>query len=249
MSSSTDIAVRLGALRASTADLLAGLGATQWADADMRAPSALPDWTRGHVLTHLGRNADGIAATLAGALRGEIVLRYPDGPAGRAADIEAGSGRSAVELIDDVRESAARLDRIFGAVTDAKAWQRPSDSDRPAHTWLNNRWREVEIHRVDLLGSYGPADWPAAFVDYLLPRLANPDELTPRLSGAVRIEVAHDGSTTTDLGGTVWTAGPDEAHAPVSVTGPDWAVLAWLIGRPALAAAALTAAPELTPWS
>ncbi len=249
MSSSTDIAVRLGALRASTADLLTGLGATQWADVDMRAPSALPDWTRGHVLTHLGRNADGIAATLAGALRGEIVLRYPDGPAGRAADIEAGSGRSAVELIADVRESAARLDRIFGAVTDAGAWERPTDSDRPAHTWLNNRWREVEIHRVDLLGSYGPPDWPAAFVDYLLPRLVRPDALAPRLSGAVRIEVGHEGSTTTDLGGTVCSVSPGEAGEPVSVAGPDWAVLAWLIGRPALVASALTATPELTAWS
>jgi maleylpyruvate isomerase len=246
---STDTAARLGALRASTADLLTGLGALEWADEDMRAPTALPDWTRGHVLTHLGRNADGIAATLAGALRGEIVARYPNGPEGRAADIEAGSGRGAVALLADVRESAARLDRVFGAVAEADGWELPSDNDRPARGWINNRWREVEIHRVDLLGPYGPADWPAGFVGYLLPRLADPARLTPRVTRALRIEVASDGSTTTDLGGTVWTADPNESGEPVVVAGPDWAVLGWLLGRPALVSADLTATPELGQWS
>src|SRR6266705_1335568 len=184
---------QLAALRASTADLLAGIEAEQWSDTDMRAPSLLPNWTRGHVLTHIARNADGITATLAGALRGEIVLRYPDGPAGRAADIEDGAGRSAVELVDDVRESTARIDRLFGAVADADGWDLPSDT-RPARAWVKARWKEVEVDP--------------------------------------------DGSTTTDLGGTVWTAGSGD---PVVVRGPDWALLAWLVGRPMLAAGAVTA--------
>jgi maleylpyruvate isomerase len=239
--STTDL--RLAALRASTADLLSGIDAEKWSDADMRAPSALPNWTRGHVLTHIARNADGITATLAGALRGEIVLRYPRGPAGRAADIEHGAARSAVELVDDVRESAARIDRLFGAVADADGWDLPSDT-RPARAWLRARWQEVEVHRTDLLGAYSAADWPAEFVDYLLPRLAA--EVGPRLTGgAVRVEVDPDGSTTTDLGGTVWTAGSGD---PVLVRGPDWALLAWLLGRPLLAADAVTATPGLTPW-
>jgi maleylpyruvate isomerase len=233
---------QLAALRASTAGLLAGIDAEQWSDADMRAPSLLPNWTRGHVITHIARNADGITATLAGALRGEIVLRYPDGPAGRAADIEDGAVRSAVELVDDVRESAARIDRLFGAVADADGWDLPSDT-RPVRAWVKARWKEVEIHRVDLAGAYTAADWPAEFVDYLLPRMA--DEVGSRLDTAVRVEVDPDSSTTTDLGGKVWTAGSGD---PVVVRGPDWALLAWLIGRPMLAAGAVTATPELTPW-
>ena len=36
---------------------------------------------------------------------------------------------------------------------------------------------------------------------------------------------------------------------PVSVIGPDWALLAWLVGRPAAAAAALSATPELPQWA
>lgn len=239
-----EVAARLAEIRASTSALLAGLDEQRWSDADMRAPSALPSWTRGHVLTHIARNADGITATFAGTLRDEIVPRYPKGSAGRNADIEAGAGRSAVELLADVRDSAERLDRLFGALTDADAWDRPADGERPARAWLRPRWREVEIHRADLLGRYGASDWPAAFVDYLLPRLA--DEVGSRTTQPLRIEVTADGSTTTDLGGSTWTSGAGDA---VEVRGPDWALLAWLIGRPALAGDQLSATPQLAPWS
>lgn len=240
-----EVIARLAELRASTSALLAGLDEQRWSDSDMRAPSLLPGWTRGHVLTHVARNADGIAATLAGALRDEIVPRYPKGPAGRNADIEAGAGRSAVDLLADVRDSAERLDRLFGAVTDASAWDRPTDRERPAWSWLPARWREVEIHRADLAGRYGAADWPATFVDYLLPRLAG--EVGKRAEQPLRIEVAADGSTTTGLGGSVWTSG--DGGDPVVVRGPDWALLAWLAGRPTLAGDRLSARPELAPWS
>ncbi|MDT4974596.1 MAG: maleylpyruvate isomerase, partial [Pseudonocardiales bacterium] len=95
----------LAELRTSTVALLRGVDAERWTDDEVRAPSLLPGWTRGHVLAHLARNADGISRTLSGALRGERVPRYPGGPAGRAADIEAGSTRGFVELAADVRES------------------------------------------------------------------------------------------------------------------------------------------------
>ena len=239
----SDRVSRLAEVRASTSALLAGLDAERWADADLREPSALPGWTRGHVLTHIARNADGIAATLAGALRGEVVRRYPNGSTGRDADIEAGSGRGAVELIVDVRDSAERLDRLFGAVTDASGWDLTTENERPAHSWLAARWREVEIHRADLRGTYGAAGWPATFVGYLLPRLAA--EVGTRTSRPLRVEVAHEGSTTTDLGGTSWTSGGDG----VTVRGPDWALLAWLTGRPSLADGQLSTMPELSPWN
>jgi len=240
-----EVVARLAQIRASTSGLLAGLDEQRWSDSDVRAPSVLPDWTRGHVLTHLARNADGIVATYAGALRDEIVPRYPKGPAGRSADIEAGAGRSAVELLADVRDSADRLDRLFGALSDAGAWERLTDGERPASAWLNTRWREVEIHRADLGGSYGAADWPAAFIAYLLPRLAN--EVSERAIQSLRVVVADDIATMSGLGGSVWTSG--EEPDPVTVRGPDWAVLAWLIGRPTLARNQLSAQPELAAWS
>lgn len=234
---------RLAEVRASTSALLAGLDVERWTDTDVRAPSVLPGWTRGHVLTHIARNADGIAATLAGALRDEIVPRYPGGGAGRDADIEAGAGRGAVELIADVRDSADRLDRVYGAVADASGWDLTTENGRPAHTWLNARWREVEIHRADLRGAFGASGWPATFVGYLLPRLAG--EVSIRTSQPLRIEVAHDGCTTTDLGGSTWPSGGADG---ITVRGPDWALLAWLTGRPALADGQLSTMPELSPW-
>ena len=45
----------LESLADATAGLIMGVGGLT--DADPREPSLLPGWTRGHVLTHLARNA------------------------------------------------------------------------------------------------------------------------------------------------------------------------------------------------
>jgi maleylpyruvate isomerase len=239
----TSVVAALADLRTSTAALIRGVEAEQWTDADMREPSVLPGWTRAHVLTHIARNADGIARTLAGALRGEVVARYPEGRAGRDADIEAGATRAATELIADVRESADRLDRVFGAVADADGWELPTE-DRPAGDYARARWREVEIHRVDLAGAYTPDEWPASFISYLLPLLV--DTVPSRAHGALKITVTPDCSTTTDLPASVWTLGSGEQ---INVAGPDWALLAWLAGRPQIVEGVLSAPPNLGPWS
>src|SRR5258708_2431063 len=41
-------------------------------DDEARRPSLLPGWTVGHVLTHIARNADGLARMFTGAQRGEV---------------------------------------------------------------------------------------------------------------------------------------------------------------------------------
>jgi maleylpyruvate isomerase len=235
---------RLGSLRHSTAALLRGVTAEGWSDADVRAPSLLPGWSRAHVLTHLARNADGLHTTVAGALRGERVPRYPHGPQGRNADIETGSGRSPSELLADVRSSADQLDRILDDVARADGWQLQCD-DRTTGDYLWARWREVEIHRVDLAGSYTADQWPAEFVAYLLPLLA--ESLSDRAAGALRITVTATGSRTADLPGTSWSVG-----GPGDVTelaGPDWALLAWALGRPDATGGTLGSMPELSRWT
>ena len=232
----------LATLRTSTVGLLRGVDAERWTDDEVLAPSLLPGWTRGHVLAHIARSADGISRTLSGALRGERVPRYPGGSAGRAADIEAGSTRGFAELTADVRESADRLDRLFAAIADADGWDLPTE-DLPAREYVVSRWREVEIHRVDLAGAYTADQWPAEFVDHLLPQAVS--DIADQGAGPLRIEVAPEGSVTTDLGGRVWTVGTGR---PTVVTGPDWALVAWLIGRPAATAGALSEMPELPTW-
>ena len=57
---------------------------------DASAPSLLPGWTVGHVLTHLARNADSMVRVLDAAERGEVVERYPGGMPTRNADIDGG---------------------------------------------------------------------------------------------------------------------------------------------------------------
>ena len=242
----TNVSVRLAAVRASTAALVDGLEAEQWSDTDMTAPSLLPGWTRAHLLTHVARNADGIAATLAASLRGEQVVRYPNGHSGRDADIEAGAGRPAVAVLADVRESADRLDRVFGAVADAHGWDAPAEDGKPASSFVTMRWREVEVHRVDTAGGYLPSGWPPDFVEYLLPRLI--EAASERTDRPLQVEVAAEGSVTSSLPGSQWQVGDADTER-VRVAGPDWAVLAWLTGRPSVVGEALSAAPELAPWA
>lgn len=239
---SADLSTRLTAMRASTSAMIADFDGQRWADVDMAAPTDLPDWTRGHVLTHIARNADGIARALSGALRGEVVKRYPDGPKGRAADIAAGAGRPVLEQLADVRESADRLDRMFGAVADADAWDATGDN-RPSRSWIRARWQEVEVHRVDADSGYTVDQWPADFVALLLPRLA--DRLPDRARGPLRLVVTTDGSLNSELVGREWAVPGDD---PVDVRGPDWAVLAWLTGRTSTVGEAMTALPELGRW-
>src|SRR6266568_1849145 len=85
-----------------------------------REPSLLPGWTRGHVLTHIARNADGMVNLLHWARTGTQTPMYAS-PESRAADIEAGAGRPAAGLAADVRESAATLAAAAAAMP-GDAW-------------------------------------------------------------------------------------------------------------------------------
>src|SRR5204863_7315242 len=104
--------------------------------------------------------------------RGENVAQYPGGREQRAADIEAGARRSAAELIADVAEASARADHAFASYP-ADRWDQLTGGgvgiDSPASNLPFGRWREVEVHMVDLGLGYSPADWPIEIVDGWLP--------------------------------------------------------------------------------
>jgi len=132
---------------------------------DGGAPSRLPGWTVGHVLTHLARNADSLVRAFEGAACGEVVARYPAGPAGRDADIEAGAGRPAGEPLDDVRRTIWRLESAWSGHTTWDGVSREGDGlEIPIGKMPFLRWRETEVHRVDLGLGYEPADWPSTYV-------------------------------------------------------------------------------------
>jgi len=161
-------------------DAIAGL-----TDAQARQPSLLPGWSVGHLLTHIARNADSAVRRLEGAARGQIVDQYPGGAAGREADIEAGASRPARALIDDVAQSSAAVDEIC-ATFPSDAWEngtRPLSGEvQPAHRVVFSRWREVEVHHVDLGLGYQPSEWPTELVQTWLPGIleALPDRADPK---------------------------------------------------------------------
>jgi len=169
--------------REATARLLATLDALD--DATARRPSRLPEWTVGHVVTHLARNADSLVRMLEGAAAGRVVDQYEGGLPARAADIAAGAGRPAAELMADLGRAIADLDNAWRRVPDG-VWatghgRMGSGELCPCAEMPFRRWREVEIHRVDLGLGAEPAEWPPAYVELELTRtLAGlPDRLTP----------------------------------------------------------------------
>ncbi|MBM9507923.1 maleylpyruvate isomerase family mycothiol-dependent enzyme [Actinacidiphila acididurans] len=196
--------------------------ASRFTDSDVRAPSLLPNWSRGHVLTHVARNADGGRRLLLWARTGVETAEYPS-LAARDEEIENGAGRSADALVADLRESAAEFAAEYRRMTTA-AWDRTvrwtRGQERPAARAADSRLTEVLVHHVDLDAGYTPAQWPPHFVHDMLGRVvasfgARDDAPPMRLH-------ATDTDTRYDIGGT----------PPVpEIHGAESSLLSWLMGR------------------
>lgn len=156
-----------------------------------RQPSRLPSWSVGHLITHLARNADAHRRRIEGAIDGVDVPKDEGGSEQRSREIEAGAGRSAVELVEDLRDSQALLETAFQRAA-AAGWPKPADdrhghypaSGSPAH-----RLREVEMHHVDLNLDYRPDQWPREYVEWDLANLLQtvPDRLSSAQDAAALV--------------------------------------------------------------
>ena len=131
---------------------------------DLRAPSRLPGWTRGHVLTHVARNADALGNVVRSGVTGQITPMY-ESTERRNADIEEGSGRSPADIEADIESSAERLlalladvpaDRLDVAVPTGRGF----DMRLLDVPWM--RLREVSYHHVDLGVGFSLAVPPGA---------------------------------------------------------------------------------------
>jgi len=142
-------------------------------DAQVVAPSLLPDWTVGHVLTHIARNADSFVLMLDAAARGEVGAQYPGGRPQRNADIDAGAARTADAVRDDVARSNAVLETAF-SVASAGGWVGEGDSvlgRLPMAELPFRRWRETVVHHADAGLDFTWRAWPDDYVRIELHRM------------------------------------------------------------------------------
>ena len=191
-------------------------------DEQWRAPSRLPDWTRGHVATHIARHADALCRLAQWARTGERQDMYPS-LEHRASEIEAGSGRSGLDLQIDLDTSAGRLSSAFDEVEAANAWDVVVEMSRglrvPARLLPLARLLEVVIHHVDLDVGYEITDIDTQTAEWLLEWCAfrlRDREAFPKL------QLTSDSGFTTAVG---------SAGEPVAVSGSSANLLGWLLGR------------------
>jgi maleylpyruvate isomerase len=135
-------------------------------DEQVGEPSLLPGWSRGHVLSHLSRNADSHVWLFEGAVAGEVRHQYASLDQ-RRTDIEAGADRSAQELRDDLHAACDRLESAWSGLSDDR-WESEGiavPGPRTMGELVFRRLREVEVHHVDLAVGYSRSDWPSVYVE------------------------------------------------------------------------------------
>ena len=197
-------------------------------DDDVRAPSALPGWSRGHVITHIARNAEAIRGMTERAKHGEMGPMYPGGWEERDRGIGAGASRPVAELLADVESAQAALEATWASVTE-DVWQTGTGYRLSGPATLADfvfiRWREVSIHTVDLASpGVDPLDaWRSLEAEYL-------DEEWRWTTAGLAERVPE---------GTVLVLSPGDRPARAYGKGPEVVVnhdpvpqaLAWLTGR------------------
>lgn len=208
-------------------------------DTVARRPSALEGWSVGHVLNHLARNAESHVGVFTAAARGEVGAQYPGGTEERARLIEEGADQPAAVLAENLREAHARLEAAWAA-TDERAWTDGlglwTAGAASLAEFVIRRWREVEIHSIDLgLGDLGGPDWGSLSDEYLeLETAISLRGLRSRLPDGISLHVIPESSPAYVIG---------SEPKPMAVRGSDRAILKWLTGR-----GGEPGWPALKPW-
>lgn len=209
-------------VRTATAQLLGDT--IRVSDEDWREPSRLPDWSRGHVATHLARHADAVVRLTEWARTGRRTAMYASAQ-DRTTEIEAGASRPGLDLQVDLDETSERLENAFAALDDDGDWgaevQLRGGMSVPARLLPLARLTEVVIHHVDLDVGYDVDDIDDTTAAWLLEwsayRLRHRDEF-PSLE-------------LTSSSGLVIKVG--SSGAPRAVRGSNAQLLGWLTSRSA----------------
>jgi maleylpyruvate isomerase len=190
-------------------------------------------------LNHLTRNADSHVGVFGAAQRGQVGAQYPGGTEERARLIEQGASEPAATLAENLRAANARLEAAWAA-TQEPVWASGlglwTSGSASLPEFVFRRWREVEIHAIDLgLVDIGGPDWSSITDDYLaLETEMTLRGLRARLPGQVAVHIVPDESPSYVIGSGL---------KPVAVRGPARAILKWLTGR-----GGEPDWPQLQPW-
>jgi maleylpyruvate isomerase len=184
-------------------------------DDDLSADSALPDWSRAHVVAHLARNADALVNLLTWARTGVETPMYPS-RADRDAGIEATAALPPADLRSDYAAAADRFAQALEAMP-AEAWTAQVRSGQGKTIpvtdvpWM--RAKEVWVHGTDLHAGLGFADLPADFCTALVDDVLRLFDSRDQTLGVTVVA--------TDVDRT-WGSGSTRVEGPVA------AVAAWL---------------------
>ena len=210
-------------------------------EAALGAPSALPGWTRRHLLAHVAANAGALGNLVHWAATGEPTPMYSS-PGARAAGIEGGAQLPDAELGAWLRRAARALDDAMAALSDEQ-WQAPVQTAQgrtvPATEvpWL--RAREVYVHAVDLATGLSFAELPTGFRTALCDDVVAKRASAQPSGPALVLEAL-------DTGGRWELPGDRE---PIVLSGPLAEITAYLTGRAhKLTSAGGEPAPVLGPW-
>lgn len=210
-------------------------------DAAIRAQSALPGWTRGHVVSHLARNADGLVNLLHWARTGIESPMYPSA-ADREADIREGADRLAQIQQEDLRAADERFFMATEVMSDLDWEARITNAQGVTIgislvPWM--RLTEVLVHLVDLDVGFDfdtvvdlAGEQIEGFADYVVTRYENRADV-PATRLVVELPTGDE---------RVWLFGAHGAVGEVRL--PVSPALAWLTGRPCTVAGL----PRLPGW-
>lgn len=238
--------VLLAALHKAADDVTADVA--KLTDEDVKAASALPGWTRGHVLAHLTGHSNAMARQLEYAARGETIQQYDGGVEGRNRAIDMAAGHDAASHLADLSAALDRALRAFDALPGIK------DSAANRTGWYAPiayrggvvldgglaLWREIVIHSSDLLTGRGPETWSRPFCEHLF------DFLAARVPEDEKLVLQPLGLQPVSIG---------SGKRSTVVSGMITDIAAWLAGRePSLGSLRASAAadgvdlPALLPW-
>lgn len=205
-----------------------GLSDDAWSE-----PSGLPDWSRAKVVAHLALNAEALIRVLHGVVAddegdegaGSPATMY-DSDEQRAADIAGLATADPSDIRDRLLGATSTLADAIAAVPDdrweTRAERTPGGTSLRIAAIPGMRWRELEIHHVDLDAGYTTADWSTDFGEHLV------DAMVKRLATEPAFEIRPLDS---DRSWVVGSGGAEAAYPVPVVTGPVGDLGWWLTGR------------------